>query len=83
MASYALEFTFDSYLEYDQSFRKGWSEERIVDGLKKFAVQTYHNGDFYGFKAKSHDAIAKIINLARSAGLDVQVPHSGAIWTKL
>ena len=71
---YALEFVFISYLEYDQHFMEGWDEQKIVGELSRFATPTYHRHDFYGFKAKSHDAIRNILQIAKSAGLMIDVP---------
>ena len=73
---YALEFTFNPYLEYDQHFRRGWDEKKIVERLKNFATLTKvgYAKNYYVFKAHSHDDIPKIMDVADAAGLLIKVP---------
>ena len=73
---YALEFTFDPYLEYDQHFRRGWDEKKIVERLKNFATLTKvgYAKNYYVFKAHSHNDIPKIMDVADAAGLLIKVP---------
>ena len=57
---YALEFWFNTYLEYDQHWSNGYNEKSIIENFKKWAVMGDRSGDWIKFTAKSKDDIAKI-----------------------
>lgn len=72
---YALEFAFDTYLEYDQHWPLGWNEQKIVQKLKTMANLDEKKGDYYYFTAKDEKEISRILEFANSLQLEIDTPE--------